>query len=135
VDPTLNLKHRFSSANSINIGRLLPQMAYYVASSLEVERRTGAKACYIIPAGNLGNAMRGSMGARAGVPRGSDHLGAQRQQNRSRLPAERRVAASPEHTDLGLCNGCWQSQQYGAPPGSVSDAGFAARTIERAQRR
>ena len=55
VDVLLRAKHRFSSANSINIGRLLPQMVYYVASSLEIERRTGAKASYIIPAGNLGN--------------------------------------------------------------------------------
>jgi threonine synthase len=53
----LNLRHRFSSANSINVGRLLPQMVYYAASSLEIERRTGAKPSFIIPAGNLGNAF------------------------------------------------------------------------------
>ena len=70
VDPTLNLKHRFSSANSINIGRLLPQMAYYVASSLEVERRTGAKASYIIPAGNLGNAFAAVWARALGFPVG-----------------------------------------------------------------
>lgn len=57
VDVTLRTKHRFSSANSINIGRLLPQMVYYVASSLDVQRRTGATPSYIIPAGNLGNAF------------------------------------------------------------------------------
>jgi threonine synthase len=56
-DPVLSRRHRFSSANSINVGRLLPQMAYYAASSLEIERRTGLKASYIIPAGNLGNAF------------------------------------------------------------------------------
>jgi len=55
-DPSLSRRHRFSSANSINIGRLLPQMVYYAASSLEIERRTQAQASYIIPAGNLGNA-------------------------------------------------------------------------------
>jgi len=43
-DPALTRRHRFSSANSINIGRLLPQMVYYVASSLGVERRTRSKA-------------------------------------------------------------------------------------------
>ena len=64
VDTALGLKHRFSSANSINIGRLLPQMVYYVASSLDVQRRTGAAASYIIPAGNLGNAFA-AMWARA----------------------------------------------------------------------
>ena len=57
LDPALAGRHRFSSANSINIGRLLPQMVYYIASSLDIERRTGSPASYIIPAGNLGNAF------------------------------------------------------------------------------
>jgi len=68
VDVTLNRKHRFSSANSINIGRLLPQMVYYVASSLEIERRTGAQASYIIPAGNLGNAFAALWARALGFP-------------------------------------------------------------------
>jgi threonine synthase len=68
VDRALGLKHRFSSANSINIGRLLPQMVYYAASSLEIERRTGAKACYIIPAGNLGNAFAALWARALGFP-------------------------------------------------------------------
>ena len=55
-DPVLSRTHRFSSANSINIGRLLPQMVYYMASSLQVAANTGKKPSYIIPAGNLGNA-------------------------------------------------------------------------------
>ncbi len=67
-DPALGVQHRFSSANSINIGRLLPQMVYYVASSLEVERRTRAKASYIIPAGNLGNAFAAVWARALGFP-------------------------------------------------------------------
>jgi threonine synthase len=69
-DPTLSRRHRFSSANSINIGRLLPQMAYYAASSLEVERRTRAKPSYIIPAGNLGNAFAAVWARGLGFPIG-----------------------------------------------------------------
>jgi threonine synthase len=68
VDFTLRAKHRFSSANSINIGRLLPQMVYYAASSLDVERRTGAKPSFIIPAGNLGNAFAAIWARAAGFP-------------------------------------------------------------------
>jgi len=68
VDVLLRAKHRFSSANSINIGRLLPQMVYYAASSLEIERRTGAKASYIIPAGNLGNAFAAVWARALGYP-------------------------------------------------------------------
>jgi threonine synthase len=70
VDFALCAKHRFSSANSINIGRLLPQMVYYVASSVDVERRTGAKASYIIPAGNLGNAFAAVWARALGFPIG-----------------------------------------------------------------
>jgi threonine synthase len=70
VDLALRAKHRFSSANSINIGRLLPQMVYYIASSLDVERRTGAKPCYIIPAGNLGNAFAAVWARALGFPIG-----------------------------------------------------------------
>jgi threonine synthase len=68
LDVTLRSKHRFSSANSINIGRLLPQMVYYVASSLDVARRTGAKPCFIIPAGNLGNAFAALWARALGFP-------------------------------------------------------------------
>jgi threonine synthase len=67
-DSALARRHRFSSANSINIGRLLPQMVYYVASSLDVERRTGSKASYIIPAGNLGNAFAAIWARALGFP-------------------------------------------------------------------
>ncbi len=68
VDRDLGRKHRFSSANSINIGRLLPQIVYYVASSVEIESRTGVKACYIIPAGNLGNAFAAVWARALGFP-------------------------------------------------------------------
>jgi threonine synthase len=67
-DPTLSLRHRFSSANSINIGRLLPQMVYYIASSLDIARRTGLNPSYIIPAGNLGNALAAVWARAVGFP-------------------------------------------------------------------
>ena len=68
VDASLNRRHRFSSANSINIGRLLPQMVYYIASSLEIEQRTGSRANFIIPAGNLGNAFAAVWARALGLP-------------------------------------------------------------------
>jgi len=67
-DSDLRLRHRFSSANSINIGRLLPQMVYYAASSLDIERRTDARASYIVPAGNLGNAFAAVWARALGFP-------------------------------------------------------------------
>ncbi|HEX3951531.1 MAG TPA: threonine synthase [Steroidobacteraceae bacterium] len=67
-DPSLSRKHCFSSANSINIGRLLPQMVYYIASSLEIARATQSKPSYIIPAGNLGNACAALWARAMGFP-------------------------------------------------------------------
>jgi threonine synthase len=70
VDAGLRARHHFSSANSINIGRLLPQMVYYAASSLEVQRRTGKSPSYVIPAGNLGNAFAAIWARAVGFPVG-----------------------------------------------------------------
>ncbi len=70
VDTELRVQHRFSSANSINIGRLLPQMVYYIASSFELQRRTGQSASYVIPAGNLGNAFAAVWARSLGAPIG-----------------------------------------------------------------
>jgi len=69
-DPALARLHRFSSANSINVGRLLPQMVYYAASSLDIQRRTQAKPSYIIPAGNLGNGFAAVWARALGFPIG-----------------------------------------------------------------
>jgi len=68
TDETLNQQHRFSSANSINIGRLLPQMVYYVASSVQVAAATGKPPSYIIPSGNLGNAFAALWARALGSP-------------------------------------------------------------------
>ncbi len=48
---------RLSSANSINIGRLLPQVTYYAWASLDYQKRHGQPAGFIIPSGNVGNAL------------------------------------------------------------------------------
>jgi threonine synthase len=70
VDTDLRARHHFSSANSINVGRLLPQMVYYAASSLEVQRRTRKSPSYVIPAGNLGNAFAAMWARAVGFPLG-----------------------------------------------------------------
>jgi threonine synthase len=69
-DPTLSAGHHFSSANSINVGRLLPQMVYYISSSLDIYGRTQIKPSYIIPAGNLGNACAALWARKMGFPIG-----------------------------------------------------------------
>jgi threonine synthase len=69
-DPALSRTHQLTSANSINAGRLLPQMVYYAAASLEVRRREGRDASFIVPSGNLGNVTACVWARAAGLPIG-----------------------------------------------------------------
>ena len=69
-DPALNQAFQLSSANSINVGRLLPQMVYYAKAGLEMWRRNGRRANFIIPAGNLGNALACIWARHVGLPIG-----------------------------------------------------------------
>jgi len=69
ADPALT-RYRFSSANSINIGRLLPQSTYYAAASLQHFRETGRKPGFVVPTGNLGNALACCMARQFGLPIG-----------------------------------------------------------------
>jgi threonine synthase len=70
LDAELSARRQLSSANSINLGRLLPQSSYYAATSLEVWRRYGEPASFIIPSGNLGNALACLWARRVGLPIG-----------------------------------------------------------------
>ena len=67
-DAELKSSLRLSSANSISIGRLLPQTVYYAASSLAWWRDTGRPASYVIPTGNLGNALACVWARHMGLP-------------------------------------------------------------------
>jgi len=67
-DPGLRASRRLSSANSINVGRLLPQMAYYAWASTEYRRRHGVDAGFIVPSGNVGNATAALWAMRMGMP-------------------------------------------------------------------
>jgi threonine synthase len=70
LNPELGRELLLSSANSINVGRLLPQMAYYAQSSLELYRRDGAAPNYIVPSGNLGNVAACMWAREVGLPIG-----------------------------------------------------------------
>lgn len=68
ADRELNRRHGLLSANSINLGRLLPQAAYHAAASLWYVRRHGVRAGLIVPTGNLGNAVAAFWARAAGLP-------------------------------------------------------------------
>jgi threonine synthase len=61
---------RLSSANSINIGRLLPQMTYYAYASLQHWRVHGTAPNVIVPSGNLGNGLACLYARECGLPIG-----------------------------------------------------------------
>jgi threonine synthase len=74
ADPALRERFELSSANSINVGRLLPQAAYYAAASLERFRADGAPPSFIVPSGNLGNVLACLWARTAGLPIGEVEL-------------------------------------------------------------
>lgn len=70
LDPAFAETHQLSSANSINVGRLLPQMAYYAQASLQLWRESGRRPNFIVPTGNLGNALACVWARHIGLPIG-----------------------------------------------------------------
>jgi threonine synthase len=62
ADPDLARRHRLTSANSINLGRLLPQMVYYAHGLLRLPRPSRGPArptLVATPCGNFGNLTAG----------------------------------------------------------------------------
>lgn len=63
---------RFSSANSINIGRLVPQIVYYVYSYAKLlaegKLGEGEKINIVVPTGNFGNILAAYIAGQMGVP-------------------------------------------------------------------
>lgn len=63
-----------SSANSISLGRLLPQMSYYAHAALGWWREHGEALNFIVPTGNLGNAVACLWARQVGLPIGDVRL-------------------------------------------------------------
>ncbi|BCD91292.1 threonine synthase [Francisella halioticida] len=61
-------KTKLNTSNSINIGRLLPQSVYYAYTSWRNYLKTGKKANYIIPSGNIGNITAAFWAKQMGFP-------------------------------------------------------------------
>ncbi|WP_395681813.1 threonine synthase [Dokdonella sp.] len=70
ADDVLKRNVALTSANSISLGRLLPQMAYYALAALAHRRAGGAPLNVVIPTGNLGNALGAVLARRLGLPIG-----------------------------------------------------------------
>ena len=68
ADAELTKKLGLTSANSINIGRLLPQMTYYTFAANHHFAQIGQKPTIIVPSGNFGNITAGLFVKKMGFP-------------------------------------------------------------------
>jgi len=109
ADPALSDVHRLSSANSINIGRLLPQMVYLAAASLEIHRDTGVAPGFVIPTGNLGHGVAALWARALGLPIGP--VVAATNANRTLLDWNRGGAYRPVPSQTTIAN----AMDVGAP--------------------
>jgi threonine synthase len=66
LDPSLK-NISLSSANSINIGRLLPQTVYYFYTWAKLAEKGNEKAVFSVPSGNYGNLMGGILADKMGL--------------------------------------------------------------------
>ena len=57
-----------SSANSINVGRLIPQILYYLWSYFRIIEQRGEKVIFCVPSGNFGNLTGGLIAKKMGLP-------------------------------------------------------------------
>ena len=106
-DAQLAALRTLTSANSINLGRLLPQSVYYAATSLALWRAHGERASFIVPSGNLGNALACLWARQLGLPIGDVVL------------AHNANRAVPDY----LASGVWRPRPSVATLASAMDVG------------
>lgn len=68
MDEELNVKHKLTSANSINVARFLPQAFYYFYAYAQMKKMAPGKDVVVcVPSGNFGNITAGLFGKRMGL--------------------------------------------------------------------
>ncbi|RUW86582.1 threonine synthase, partial [Mesorhizobium sp. M7A.F.Ca.US.010.02.1.1] len=71
-DQLLKNNKQFSSANSMNIGRLIPQVAYYIYAYAQLVKTgqitDGEEINFSVPTGNFGNILAAYYAKKLGLP-------------------------------------------------------------------
>ncbi len=68
-DAALSVRHGLTSANSINLARLLPQMLYFTEAVAQLHKQDVREGIVVaVPSGNFGNLCAGLMAKMAGLP-------------------------------------------------------------------
>lgn len=68
ADEELNKKFRLTSANSINIARLIPQTFYYFNAYAQLKKQGFSQVAFSVPSGNFGNIGAGLLAYKMGLP-------------------------------------------------------------------
>ncbi len=68
MDEALCARVPLTSANSINIGRLIPQSFYYVYAHAQLKNENAGERMFVVPSGNYGNLTAGVLAWRWGLP-------------------------------------------------------------------
>ncbi len=107
ADPRFSAHADLSSANSINLGRLLPQMSYFALASLQTLRAHGEPLSFVVPGGNLGHVTACLWAKRLGFPIGEIVL------------AHNANRAIPDYLESGV----WRPRRSVATLASAMDVG------------
>lgn len=107
ADSDLRERHRLTSANSINLGRLLPQVAYLAHAAFRAAG--GARPGFIMPSGNLGHSFALLLARAMGAPVGPVILATN--ENRTLLDWHRSGRFEPRPSVATLAN----AMDVGAP--------------------
>lgn len=67
-DAELNSRFRLTSANSINIARLIPQTFYYIYAYAQAKKNNKNNIVFVVPSGNFGNIGAGLLAYKMGLP-------------------------------------------------------------------
>ncbi|SDM73343.1 threonine synthase [Maricaulis salignorans] len=124
ADKALSARHGLSSANSISIGRLLPQMAYWAQASLEIFARTGTRPGLVVPTGNLGNGFAALLARACGLPIGPVVLATNANATLSDWHASGQYTARQSIATLA------NAMDVGAPSNFERLSGFGADLVE-----
>ncbi|ALN56185.1 threonine synthase [Lysobacter enzymogenes] len=99
-DEALRAQLPLSSANSISLGRLLPQAAYYAHTAARYYADHGEPLNFIVPTGNLGNACAALVAKRMGAPVGELRLSTNANDTLPRYFAGADYSAQPTRATL-----------------------------------
>ena len=68
IDSEFSGRYNVTSANSINVGRLLPQIFYYIYAFIQLKNRLSSDLFFSVPSGNFGSLIAGLYAWKFGMP-------------------------------------------------------------------